>query len=351
LHDHEPLRQLGWSDDFETEFAPYAAQGLLPARVAVEHRSAYALYSAAGELWGEVAGRLRHAGDRPAVGDWVAAMPREDGRATVHALLTRRTVFSRKTPWLEAKEQVVAANVDVVFVVTTLTDELSPRRLERYLTMAWESGAQPVIVLNKADLCPDARPLVAAVESVAIGVPVVLASALTGAGVDELRSLVRDGRTGALLGSSGVGKSTLVNRLVGWERQETAEIRADGKRGRHTTSRRELVFLPGGGVLLDTPGMRELQLWEASSGVERAFADVGELAARCRFADCAHETEPDCAVREALDSGALAWDRLESYRKLQRELERLDSRLDKRTRAEARKERRRFERSRRRTAW
>ena len=345
------LLHLGWSEDLQTEFEPFAEAGLAPARVGVEHRSAYVLYTDDGDLWAELAGRLRHAGSRPTVGDWVAVRAESGGPAIVHAVLPRRTSFSRKTPWTEVAEQVVAANVDVVFVVTTLTDELSPRRLERYLTMAWESGAEPVIVLNKADLCSDPAPLVAEVEAVAIGVPLVLASAVTGEGIEELRGLIGFGRTAALLGSSGVGKSTLVNRLLGEERQETRELRADGKRGRHTTTRRELIPMPGGGLLLDTPGMRELQLWEASDGVDQAFRDVSDLAAECRFPDCAHRTEPGCAVRAALDVGELEPDRLESYRKLQRELARLDRQLDKRARSEERRRRRNFARSQRRTVW
>jgi ribosome biogenesis GTPase len=352
--DTDQLRRLGWSDHFETAFAPHAGDGASPARVVAHDRGSYVVHSAAGEQRAELTGRLRHTappGGLPAAGDWVVIRPRSGGGATIHAVVPRRTVFSRKAAWTETVEQVVAANVDVVFVVTTLTEELSPRRLERYLTMAWESGAEPVVVLNKADLCPDPAPFVALVEATAIGVPVELTSAETGDGIESLRPYLGEGRTGALLGSSGVGKSTLVNRLVGSDRQDTRDLRGDGKRGRHTTTRRELVAVPGGGLLLDTPGMRELQLWEAAGGLDAAFADVTSLAAECRFTDCAHETEPGCAVREALDAGSLAPERLESFRKLEREEAMLARRLDKRAQSDARRQRRVFARSRRRTVW
>jgi ribosome biogenesis GTPase / thiamine phosphate phosphatase len=349
------LNALGWSPSREAEFEAYAAAGLAPARVAAQHRGGYVVYAEHGERPAVAAGRLRHAAvaaaDLPAVGDWVAV---EDGpnaaAATVHAVLERATAFSRKAAGEEAVEQVVAANVDVVFVVSAFGDDLNLRRLERYLAAGWESGARPVIILNKSDLAESPTAAVAEVEAVAFGVAVHAVCSLDGTGLDALAAYLGGGRTVALLGSSGVGKSSLLNRLLGWERQEVQALRSDG-RGRHTTTHRELVPLPGGGLVLDTPGMRELGLWAAEAGVDETFADVGELAAACRFADCAHETEPGCAIRAAIAEGRLAEARLESYRKLQRELRHLELKADPRARAEARRARRRFARSLKRSSY
>ena len=347
------LEALGWGDDFEAAFAPHAAAGLEPARVGTQSHGLYRLLSPGREHRAELAGRLRHGGstdDLPAVGDWVAADLRPDGTGTIHAVLPRRTKFSRKEVAERTREQVVAANVDTVFLVSALGRDLNVRRLERYLTTAWESGAQPVIVLTKADLHPGHAAELAEVEAIAFGVDVHVTSAVTGDGLDALGPHLGCGRTVALLGSSGVGKSTLVNRLAGEELLATQEVRED-ERGRHTTSHRELVPLPGGALLLDTPGMRELQLWESSDGLEQAFADVAELVNACRFSDCGHRTEPDCAIRAGLADGSLPADRWESYSKLQRELLALEVRQDARLQSEARKERRRFARSQRKAAW
>jgi len=336
------LHDLGWTDSHTTEFEPHAAGGLLPARVAEQHRGAYVLFSELGELRAIAAGRLSHeaegAGDLPAVGDWVAVSPRpEESTATIQHVFARRTKFSRKVAMDAAEEQVLAANVDAVFLVMSLNEDFNLRRLERYVATAWESGAQPVILLTKTDLCPDWELRVLEVEAIAFGVPVHAISAVTGDGVETVRSHLVPGRTIALLGSSGVGKSTLVNTLAGEELLATREIREDDGEGRHTTTHRQLVLLPGGGLVLDTPGMRELQLWESSTGLSETFADVEELAARCRFTDCAHATEPGCAVRAAIDDGTLPFARWASYKKLQRELAHLERRLDKRLQAEERK--------------
>ena len=346
------LSELGWDESFADAFQPHESDGVVPARVAVEHRSEYMLYAESGELRAELAGRLRFADEHPAVGDWVAAAARDgDARALITALLPRKSAFVRKTPWHETKAQVIAANVDVVFVVCGLDANFNARRIERYLTLAWESGAQPVVLLTKADVCDDVEARTAAVEEIAIGVPVHAVSAPASFGLDEVRAHVPPGRTAALLGSSGVGTSTLVNALVGSEILATRDVRAADGRGRHTTTHRQLVLLPGGGLVLDTPGMRELQLWDADEGLGATFADVDAFAAECRFADCAHEREPGCAVRAALTSGALEQDRFESWRKLERELENLRIRQDGRLRSEARKERRRFARSMRKTSY
>jgi ribosome biogenesis GTPase / thiamine phosphate phosphatase len=335
------LEELGWTESHLLDFEPHAAAGLVPARVAVQHRGAFVVLSDLGELRAAAAGRLSHeaagAGDLPAVGDWVAIAPRlEEGTATIQAVLPRRTKFSRKTAWSAAEEQVVAANVDVVFLLTSLNEDFNLRRMERYLTLAWESGAQPVIVLTKTDLTDTVDLRVLEVEAIAFGVPVHAISSITGDGLDVIRSYLAPGRTIALLGSSGVGKSTLVNTLAGEELLAVKEIREDGE-GRHTTTHRQLVLLPQGGLVLDTPGMRELQLWESSDGLGETFSDIEELAASCRFNDCAHASEPGCAIRAALEDGTLEHERWASYQKLQRELAHLERRLDKRAQAEERK--------------
>jgi ribosome biogenesis GTPase / thiamine phosphate phosphatase len=335
------LESLGWTEQLTSEFEPHHAAGLVAGRVAVQHRGQYEVLCEAGELRADVAGRLLHdapsEAELPVVGDWVAVAARPDESAgTIHAVLPRRTRISRKTPWLATKEQVLAANVDTVLLTTSLNEDLNLRRLERYLATAWDSGAEPVLVLTKADLHPDPQAAAAEVESIAFGVPVLVVSVRTGEGLDEVADVVRPGRTLVLLGSSGVGKSTLVNTLAGEELLETNEIREDG-RGRHTTSHRQLVVLPSGGLVVDTPGLRELQLWEVGQGVDHSFEDVTQLFAHCRFNDCAHDREPGCAVRAALEDGTLDPVRWESYQKLQRELEHLERRLDKRAQSEARR--------------
>jgi ribosome biogenesis GTPase / thiamine phosphate phosphatase len=340
------LASLGWDAERTNEFAAQARDGFVPGRVSVQHRGAYDVLTEEGELRCEVPQRLvREAATPaalPAVGDWVAVEPTEPGRGVIHAVLERRTSFSRLAAHDPGShtthEQVVAANVDVVFVVSSIDDDLSARRLERYLTLGWESGARPVVLLTKADLVDDPSRALSEVAEVAAGAPVHAVSVLTGAGLDAVRAELRPGSTAALLGSSGVGKSTLVNTLLGEELLATQEVRSDGK-GRHTTTRRELILLPGGGLVIDTPGMRELQLWVADHGLEEAFDDVTSLFAECRFSDCSHETEPGCAVLAALADGRLTPERWESYRKLERELAALELRLDKQARS---RERRRY---------
>jgi ribosome biogenesis GTPase / thiamine phosphate phosphatase len=342
------LNDLGWDEGFAASFEPHKDE-CEPARVAAQHRGGYDVLTEAGERRVRLTGRLRHeaasAAELPAVGDWVVL--RDD---TIHAVLPRRSAFSRKAAWSATEEQVLAANLDAVFVVSALNGDLNLRRLERYLTLAWESGATPVLVLTKADLCDDVGAALLEVEQVALGVATHAVSNLSGAGLDELTPYLAPARTVALLGSSGVGKSTLANRLAGEERQVTHEIAEDG-RGRHTTTSRQLIPLPGGALLVDTPGLREIQLWEADDGIQEAFADVDELAADCRFSDCAHQSEPGCAVQAAIDEGRLLSERLQSYRQLQRELKRLAMKQDARLRSEARKQRAAFARSLRKTSW
>ena len=335
------LSTLGWDETLAEQFETYRADGRIPGRVAVQHRGAYDALTELGELRCDVAGRLYEESsspaDLPAVGDWVAIAPRaEEDAGTIQALLPRRTRFSRKTAWQAAEEQVLAANVDVVFIVTSLNEDLNLRRLERYLILARESGAQPAVLLTKSDLARDQEGARAAVEAVAADVPVHVLSSLSGEGLDAVRAYLRPGVTAALLGSSGVGKSTLVNTLAGTELLETQELRGDGQ-GRHTTVRRELVQLPGGALVIDTPGMRELQLWVADEALEETFDDVTSLFEHCRFSDCSHESEPGCAVKAALADGTLAQERWDSYLKLEAELAHLERRLDKRAQAEERK--------------
>jgi ribosome biogenesis GTPase len=344
------LEELGWDAFFADAFEPHGKDNLIPARVSARHHGPCELFTELGPMGGIPSGKLSDE-ELPAVGDWVAVRPVEgEKKAVIEVVLPRRTAFTRKEAWRRTAAQVVAANVDTVFVVTAFGGDLNPRRLERYLTAAWDSGAAPVIVVNKSDLAEDPEAELLEVEPVLMGVPVHTVSAVTGEGLDALDLYLGVGRTVALLGSSGVGKSTLVNRFAGQELLATGVTSADG-RGRHTTSHRELVPLPSGAVLLDTPGMRELQLWAGEEVLDTTFREISELAAACRFADCSHEHEPGCEVRRALDDGTLSQERFMSYRKLQRELRALEIRKDSRLRSEARKERARFARSQRKSRW
>lgn len=327
------LAALGWTDELEAAFTPYEQRGFRPARVVAEHRGGYYVRSDLGDRLASARGRMRDDeiwGGMPAVGDWVVVCEAPGDRFAIEALLPRRTKVSRKTPWLKAEEHILVANVDTVLLVTGLDEDFNPRRLERYLVAAWDSGGDPVVVLTKLDVLDDPAKLVEA-ESVAVGVPVFAVSNVTGEGIDQIRALLQPARTFVLLGSSGTGKSTLVNRLAGREIMATGDLRNDG-RGRHTTRHRQLLVMPGGAILIDTPGLRELQVWEGD--VDSAFADIAELAMQCRFNDCAHSSEPDCAVREAMDTGALDPDRWASYLKLQRELRAIEARSSRRIQRE-----------------
>ena len=328
------LEVLGWTDRFASAFQAHAAPDVLPGRVALEHQHIYRVLSERGEHLARVAGKMRHeastAVEYPAVGDWVALRTRPDElRSTILAILPRRSRFSRKVAGDTTREQVVAANIDTVFLTTGLDGDFSLRRIERYLVTAWESGAQPVVLLTKADLCDETDARVREVEEVASGAPVHATSARQNDGLEILGQYLGPGRTVALLGSSGVGKSTLINRLLGREQQRTAEVSAYKARGRHTTTNRELILLPGGGLVIDTPGLREIQLWDVGGSISATFADIETLAAGCRFGDCRHDTEPRCAVRRAVEEGTLGADRLESYLKLRREADHVAEKQDK----------------------
>ncbi len=344
------LYDLGWNSFFEKQFEKLKKHNLIPARVAQERKSIYLVFAEPGELRAEVSGRFIHTarskGDFPAVGDWVAILPRPEGdKAMIHHLLPRMTRFSRKAilsggmPDLGGKtqEQVLAANVDVAFLVSGLDGELNLRRIERYLVVAWDSGASPVVVLNKSDVCSRVEEHVREVESIALGVPIQPASATQNIGLDVLHSYLGFGKTAVFLGSSGVGKSSIINSLLREERLEIAPVRQYDKKGRHTTSSREMIFLPTGGIVIDTPGMRELGMWSEQDGISRTFDDIEATASECRFRDCRHQGEPGCAVRQAIEDGLLDAKRLQSYLKLKKELAHLAIRKDQRAKLDAKK--------------
>jgi ribosome biogenesis GTPase len=331
------LSQLGWDSFFDAHFYELRSQGLVPARVVREHKQLYAVYWERGELSARVSGKMMHTAcsraDFPAVGDWVGIAVRpEEGKATIHAVLPRKSKFCRKVAWVRTEEQVAAANIDTVFLVSALDVDFNLRRLERYLTLAWESGAKPVVVLNKTDLCSNVRSTLADAEAIAFGVPVHAISALEGKGLDDIRIYLCSGQTGALLGSSGVGKSTIINSLLGQDLLEVGEVRPSDGKGRHVTSTRQLVVLPTGGAIIDTPGMRELQLWADEKSLEGSFDDIEDLAGTCRFRDCRHQSEPGCAIKDAIESGRLSADRFRSYVKLKKELALLSVRKEQRAR-------------------
>ena len=341
---HSRLIALGWDPAWEALRSISLFADLEPARVALQHRGSYVLFGETAEQTATISGRLRHeargVGDLPAVGDWVLA---RDG--VIQAVLPRRTAFSRKAV-LAFEEQVAAANADVVFVVAALGASPNLRSLERYLTVAYESGAEPAVILTKADLCPDVAGALAAVREIAPETPVHAVSVPAGQGLEVFDAYCRPGRTVVFLGPSGVGKTTLLNALEGGDRP-TAAIREDG-RGRHTTTHRELVVIEGRGMVLDTPGMRELQLWDADAGLSAVFSDIEALARTCRFGNCSHEAEPGCAVRSAMDAGALSADRYASYRKLEREEAHTRQKRDALARSEEKRQHRIFARRQRR---
>lgn len=318
------IEQYGWSDALRLAFEPHARAGYLPGRIIVQQREANLVATNLGDLSARLSGRLRHEAreaGHPAAGDWVALSANAgEAKATIHAVLPRRTAFVRRAADSVQTLQVIAANIDVVFIVTSMNADLNPRRLERFLAAAWQSGARPVVVLTKADLCEQPEAQAAGIAALAAGCPVVVLSVRQGVGLGALMDHIRPGETCVLIGSSGVGKSTLVNALLGEERMATQEIRAADARGRHTTSYRQLILLPGGGMILDTPGIREVGLIDADAGVGAVFEDIERLAQDCRFRDCGHGTEPGCAVRAALDGGLLDAERWAHFQKLSGEV-------------------------------
>lgn len=321
---YSQLALLGWDPDFESKFRLIAADGDVPARVIADYGAGYLVHD------GLEPRRARARHIDPTVGDWVAVKD-----ASIEGMVERRTVFSRRAAGDANVQQVLAANVDVAFVVAAATD-VNPRRIERYLTIAWQSGAVPVVLVTKADVTESTDAIRGELEAVGMGTPVIVTSSVTGEGVDEIQSRLQPAKTGVLLGPSGAGKSTLVNRITGVDLMRTRTTHRSGE-GRHMTSHRQLVQLPGGGMVIDTPGLREAQLWDGGETLGNLFEDIEELALRCRFPDCAHRTEPGCAIKDALDAGILEPGRLESYRKLQRELRSIAARSDARLRQDERR--------------
>jgi ribosome biogenesis GTPase len=337
------LEDLGWNSFFESHFSDLRRAALSPARVVEELKGFYRVRTEGGEYLSEIAGRVRYqaedAKDLPAVGDWVAVAPRpQEGRARIECILPRRTKLSRKVAGREQSEQIVATNVDIVFIVSSLNHELNLRRIERYLTVVWESGARPVVLLNKADLCADADVRAANVESIALGVSVHSLSAMEGSGLEGVRKYLVRGETAAFVGSSGVGKSTIISVLARVQSLRVQPVRENDDRGRHTTTSRQMIFLPSGGIVIDTPGMRELQPWDSDEGVEQAFQDIVSLGRHCKFRDCRHRGEPGCEVEAAILNGQLERERLESHRKLEAELRFQQRKLDPRMESEVKEQ-------------
>ena len=327
------LKELGWNSHFDALWQEREQAEWLPARVISQQRGLWRIAGDFAECWAEASGTLRAAaetgGDWPAAGDWVASeILSGGGRPLIQKVLPRRSKFVRKVAGRRLEEQVIAANVDTAFVVMALDGDFNVRRLERYLAQCWESGAKSIVVLNKADDRDDVAARIAEVEGIAAGAPIFAVSALSGVGLEALDSFLAPGQTIVLLGSSGVGKSTLVNYFLRRDAQAVQSVRASDSRGRHTTTSRELFALPGGALMIDTPGLRELQLWGVTDGVEQAFSDIEELAAECKYGNCGHTTEPGCAVRTAIAEGRLDENRLENQRKLEREQEFVRRKVD-----------------------
>ena len=338
------LKGIGFNDQLALALEDLNLEGAQAGRIVWQSAYSYRVQCEGEEIAAEPTGKIK-AGDLPAVGDWVAVRSAATGeRGTILAILPRKSAFSRKMAGKSVHEQVVASNIDEVLIVTDLDHDFNLRRIERYITLVYNSGAGPVVVLNKTDLATDVQAVVAQTETVSPGVPVYAVSAEENFGIEPLKNHLGPGKTVAFLGSSGVGKSTIINRLLGEDRMEVGEVReADGK-GRHTTTHRELVVLPGGGAVIDTPGMREIQVWGDEDGLASAFPEIDGLAAACRYRDCRHDTEIDCAVREALDSGSLDKERFDSYMKLRMEFENLVHRRSQHARIEEKRAGKRFAR-------
>ena len=329
------LKELGWNSFFESHFIKYNQQSTtyMPARIISVQRHLYSILSEYGELKGEVTGKFRYEVQRiekyPAVGDWMGVTKKEqEDKAIIHFVLPRKTSLSRKTPGVKTEEQVICANIDTSFLVSAFDRDFNLRRIERYLSLIWDSGANPVVILNKTDLCTDIETFIREVESISPGIPILCMSALEKSGIGQIYNYLKEGKTVVFLGSSGTGKSTIINCLLDAPKQAVNSLRDNGK-GRHTTSYRELFMIPDRrGMVIDNPGMREIQLWANEDIVEKTFADIEVLSQKCRFNNCSHTKEPGCAIREALEEGGLKPKRLESYFKQKRELNRLSERTE-----------------------
>ena len=327
------LELLGWNSFFEENSGSFKQNGFSFARIITEHKERYIVASEKGELSAEVTGKLLYSSENnsllPKVGDWVAAIIYEDEKkAIIHDVLPRKSVFGRKASGNKIQEQVIAANIDLLLIVQSLDANYNHRRIERYLVMAYEGKMQPVIVLNKSDICSGANEKLEEVKRTFPDVTSFAVSAETGNGINDLKKIFADGKTCALVGSSGVGKSSIINSILGYDRQKVNEVRLADSKGKHTTTSRELILIPGGGIIIDTPGMREFQLWSADSGIESTFPEIEGLSVNCHFKDCTHTHEINCAVLNALQAGELSQERYDSYLRLRKELSWIKSKTD-----------------------
>ena len=327
------LKSLGWNSFFEENSKSFKEKGLSFARVITEHKERYIIATEIGDLQAEVTGKLLYSSESaavlPKVGDWVAVVIYEDEmKAIIHDLLPRKSVFGRKASGKKIQEQVIASNIDILFVVQSLDSNYNLRRLERYLTMAYEGNMEPVIILNKSDLCHDLNEKLQEVKNIFHNINSLAISAQTGFGINFIKELITEGKTCALVGSSGVGKSSIINSILGYNKQKVNDVRISDLKGKHTTTTRDLIILPCGGMIIDTPGMREFQLWNTEDGLESAFTEIEKLSPGCRFNDCSHIHETGCAVLNALQSGELSRERYDSYLKLRKEAEWIKRKTD-----------------------